>query len=289
MKLARVLLPLSLFGFSCAPATPAKVHLEPGRYVRTIKVGQLERNYILRVPKNYDNATNLPLVFVLHGWSSSAREAEVNTGFAGKADKEGFILVLPDGTPAIGDLKGWNSGALDLGSPKANDVKLIGDLIEQLERDYYVDRQRVYVAGHSNGAMMAYDVGAQLGDKIAAIAVVSGTVGGVGTHVPDPKSPVSAIIFHGKQDETVPYDANSHALITSTPAPESAKWWADKIGCRNSSAGKLDGCALTNYKEGRDRTEVEFVTIPDGDHSWPSGKVKATDMIWDFFKAHPKP
>src|ERR1043166_4800404 len=177
MKFAYALLALPLFGFSCSAPQGPKPHVEPGKYVKTIKEVGLERSYILRVPKAYDNKTNLPIVIVYHGWTSNAQQADVYTEFGAKSEKEGFILVIPDGTPGIGKLKGWNAGILNLGAADVDDVKLTADLLDQVEKDMYVDEKRVYIAGHSNGAMMAYDLGAKLSNRIAAIGVVSGTIG----------------------------------------------------------------------------------------------------------------
>src|SRR5579862_1087288 len=160
MKLAYLLLIAPLVGFSCSHS--GKPHVEPGRYVKTLREGTLDRNYVLLVPKSYDNRTNLPVVVLLHGWTGSADDILANSGFGGKAEKEGFILAVPNGTDGIGQLTGWNTGFLNLGDPKADDVKFTSDILDQVEKDLCVDENRVYVAGHSNGAMMAYDLAANL-------------------------------------------------------------------------------------------------------------------------------
>lgn len=290
MRLAYALCILPLFGFSCTPLPSTKPHVDPGRYVKSIKEGDLTRSYVLRVPKAYDNKTKLPVVVLLHGWTGSADDVETRTRFGIKADQEGFILAVPDGTEGIGNLKGWNCGFLNLGVPKADDVKFVGDILDATEKDLFVDTDRVFVAGHSNGAMMAYDLGAKLSDRIAAIAVVSGTIGTDKEHVSEPATPVSAIIFHGRKDDTVPYDATSKGLIACTAAPDSAKWWADRDGCKPASHSSSNGgnVVVDDYTDGRNSSEVELVSIGDGGHAWPKLAVAATDMIWDFFKAHPK-
>jgi polyhydroxybutyrate depolymerase len=273
MKFAYVFLVLPIFGFSCSHTQGPKPHVDPGKYVKTIKEGQLERSYILRVPKNYDNKTNLPLVLVYHGWTSNAQQADVYTEFGAKAEKEGFILVIPDGTPGIGKLKGWNAGILNLGAADVDDVKLTSDLLDSVEKDLYVDESRVYVAGHSNGAMMAYDLGAKLGNRIAAIGVVSGTIGTPDHQCENPQGPVSAIIFHGKADNTVPYDDTAKsALIKCTSAPDSAKWWAQKDGCAAATRTTQDDgdVIIDDYKGGKNGTEVELVSLVKGNHSWPT-------------------
>jgi polyhydroxybutyrate depolymerase len=221
--------------------------------------------------------------------------------FGAKSDEAGFILAIPDGTVGRGGKQGWNAGFVNLGQARVDDVKLAGDLLDQVEKDLLVDENRAYIVGHSNGAMMTYAAGSHLSERIAAIAVVSGTVGANGKHAPDPKVPVSAIIFHGKADPTVAYDSTTTGTVKDgVSAPDSAKWWAEKDGCGPADeTTKDDGnVIIADYKGGKDGTEVEFITIVNGMHGWPSGgtwqgpetktHVPATDLIWEFFKAHPK-
>jgi polyhydroxybutyrate depolymerase len=54
------------------------------------------------------------------------------------------------------------------------------------------------------------------------------------------------------------------------------------------------------YTDGLNQTEVVLYTIVNGTHSWPGGRIgwifgdtptieiSATDLIWEFFKTHPK-
>jgi len=50
------------------------------------------------------------------------------------------------------------------------------------------------------------------------------------------------------------------------------------------------------YSHGQNNTEVLLYTIMDGGHGWPGSdtgdrptkEISATELIWDFFKEHPK-
>lgn len=289
----------ALLAASCAPPTAVAPDLAPGRYSRSIKVGELDRAYLLKVPRESTKGA-IPLVIVLHGWGSNKEEAEQYTGFGAESDTGGFALAIPDGTAGLGKSKGWNTGFLNLGVGKADDVALIDQMIHAIEKDVRINPKMVYVVGHSNGAMMAYTAGARLSGEIAAIGVVAGTIGSAEKRVPSPSKPVSAIIIHGKADPMVPYDASSKALLKSIPAPESAKWWAAQIGCQGPTrTTKDDGNVLIDdFRGGRGGAEVEFATIVNGTHDWPGGltrsgaetktHVNAADLIWAFLKAHPK-
>lgn len=66
------------------------------------------RTYVVRVPSNLP-AGRVPLVIVLHGGGGNAFNAERMTGFTPKAEREGFIVVYPDGTGRT-ELRTWNAG-----------------------------------------------------------------------------------------------------------------------------------------------------------------------------------
>lgn len=270
----------------CATATPqAKA---PGRYVETVG----GRKFTLIVPKGYDGSRRLPLVVLLHGWRGSGREILSYSGMALKADQEGFLLAVPEG---LGDPAGWNVGFIDLsGSAHPDDVGFVGHVIDQVERETRVDEDRVFVAGHSNGAMLAELVGARLSERVAAVGAMAGTIGLVGpkgrpmVQIPAPKNPVSVLLLHGMADPLVSYDESHRGLMLSYGAPATARWWARQDGCASNPAhtkaanGREE---IDTYSGGRDGAEVVLITYPQGRHLW---SFDATDQIWSFFANHPR-
>jgi len=282
----------------------ASTYLSPGRYEQTVTVGGVTREYILRVPKNLNTNKATPLVVVLHGWTGSAKLAEIYTMMSDQAEKNGFIVAFPDG---LGNPKGWNAGFIDLSGKKGDDVGFVTALLDKVESENKIDLDRVYVCGHSNGAFMSEEIGAVLGDRLAAIGIVAGTIGipassGGGYHqIPDPVSPISEIAIHSRKDVMVAYDRECKAVLKCVPAPEGAKWWAEKDGCdpTPSVVKSPDGTVETTlYRHGRKGVEVELVTLANGSHDWPGGYGRsgretssgfdAAQALWDFFVAHPR-
>src|SRR5579862_8914244 len=80
----------------CAPAQTGTPAMAPGRYVEHVKVGDLDRMFILHVPPGYDGSKPIPVVVVLHGWTASADLAEIYTRMAEEGDRQGFASVFPD-------------------------------------------------------------------------------------------------------------------------------------------------------------------------------------------------
>ena len=282
----KALASVAAVGLCLAPALLAQ-RTETGR----MTWDGVARTYTLYVPRAPDSAGALPLVIALHGRGGSGQRMVRWSGFDAKADREGFLLVAPEGT---GDPRGWYTGFGPGGT--IDDVGFIGALIDTLSAHYRVDRARVYVAGHSNGGVLAYHIASDLSPRIAAAAVVAGAIGvrsgnGVVTRIETPRAPVPMLILHGDADDVVPYDA-SPAPGGGAPlsAPEAARFWARANECgvveplRDTIAG---GRVLRNRWETRCRAPVVFLTLRQGDHGWPriaaGAAIDATDVIWEFF------
>jgi len=262
-----------------------KIWPQDALYKESLVFDSLTRTYLVHVPSSYVDNMPTPLVIVLHGYTGTAESMETLTGFTAKSDKEGFIVVYPQGL-----VQRWNVG---FGSLKfdTDDVGFINELINRLEQKYAIDPNRIYVTGFSNGAMMAYLLGAALSDKIAAIAPVAGSVGAMMNNVleiiPDPSQPVSVIVFHGTADTSVLYEGDGFLSVA-----ESVAFWVRHDECfinpqnETSSNGQV---IKSVYSGGLNGTEVVLYTIVNLAHDWPTTPINATDIIWNFFISHPKP
>ena len=252
------------------------------------------RGYLVHPPRGYHPGAPLPVVFVLHGATESNDGVEELSRMSVKADAEHFIAVYPAGT---GRVVTWNAGNCCGSAMKENvdDIGFLRALLEKIQHDYAIDPQRVYFTGISNGAMMSYRVACEMAEQVAAIAPVEGALN-VECH---PTAPVSVLIFHGTADRLVPFEGGS------TP------FQADDNRRNNSVAGavnfwvKRDGCAvpatqeitpevhIDKFSNCQQGTAVELYAIQGGHHMWPGralsgNRVPATDLMWDFFVAHPK-
>jgi polyhydroxybutyrate depolymerase len=267
----------------------------------------ITRSYVLRTPaKRLRPDAPVPLVLVLHGGGGNAPNAEQMTGFTEKARREGFIVAYPEGSGRLKtSLLTWNVGHCCGYAMENNvdDVGFIRALIDELSRRYPVDPRRIYVTGMSNGGMMTHRLGIELSDRVAAIAPVVATVFG------DEKKPphaVSALMINGSLDENVPPAGGAPGGrgtqawdgTPTRPALEQGTFWASNDSCK-PDATKSDTKAWTRWLYTCPTgTSVELYLVKDNGHAWPGGKpgsrrgdrpsksLDATDVIWDFFKAH---
>jgi len=175
-----------LLGFTAlTPAMPCKAVVslpaQPGQYDLEMHYAGAKRSYILHIPPQYNGRAPLPLVLAFHGGAGNASQFLGSTGLAKKADREGFILVAPNGNGVLKKkLLTWNV-RFGFGYALKNhvdDVGFVRKLINRLENGLLIKPDRIYATGISNGAMLCHLLAARLSEKIAAIAPVVGSVGG---------------------------------------------------------------------------------------------------------------
>ncbi len=258
---------------TAVPAPPAA-----GNYALDLSHDGMVRNYLLHVPESYDPSTAPPLVLAFHGRPSTPRDVELTSGLSEKADEEGFVVAYPRGIRG----SGFNT---ETSSP--DDVAFVGALIDEIERTWGTDADRVYATGMSIGAQMVYRLAAELGGRFAAIAPVSGAPrdpSRIG-----PATPVSLITFTGTADGV------------AAPAEEGLHTWRQRAGCADPTVHTEDDGDRTveiATSECDDGTDVVWYSITDMGHFWPGAErgvsadptapVNATDLMWDFFDQHPR-
>lgn len=267
-----------------------------GDSVQTINVDGVKRIYRLHIPPSYDGSTTYPLVFVLHGRGGNGMGMEQGTGMGAKADAEKFIAVFPN---ALGQPTVWNGGLLPGVGGTKDDVGFIRALIDKLEATFRIDPRRIYCCGLSSGAIMSYRLGAELSDRIAAIGIAAGTVGGkqpdgsVRT-IAHPANPVAVIHFHGKKDGVIYYNGGGQ-FGNCLPVADSIAFWVKADGCTappKRSTKQNGNLTIEDYNRCSGASEVILYTFADGIHEWPTlhnnDHFSATDAMWDFFVKHPK-
>jgi polyhydroxybutyrate depolymerase len=253
----------------------------PGDHTVTMTWQGKTRFYTVHAPPGYTAAKRLPLVIAMHPYPADRAYAARLTGFNAKADKEGFLVAYPDGLA-----KAYNAlvccGAED-------DVGFIGAMTERLVSTWKADPQRIYATGISNGGDMSFKLAVEVPDTFAAIAPVSGGYIGLDAAKPAymPKSPVSVVTFIGGMDQ---HHDDFERGITA---------WTERLSCTAGRPDKVKGSNVTRTSARcRDTSDVIAYRLPDMGHSWPGSTdptmgaaeagVDATDLIWEFFAAHPK-
>lgn len=273
-------------GSGAAPAT--------GVSHRTLEFGGLERTYRLYVPKSVTSAKQVPLVLALHGGLGWGDQFATTSRFEALAETEGFIVAFPDGADRT-----WNAGACCGQAARKNidDAGFLAALIGELSRQLPVDTARVFMTGHSNGAMMSFRFGCERPEMVKAIAPVAGSL-----EVPTCRAPIgtSLLAVHGDSDQNHPIEGGegprSIAGVPFVSMEKTLSLWTSAMGCDSNPKRTTEGALTTAVWSGcKDGVQAKYIVIAGADHPWPGGPsgaqgtaaskaLDATAAVWAFFK-----
>jgi polyhydroxybutyrate depolymerase len=275
--------------------------MESGDRQGEIKVDNLRRNFLLHIPPLYESRQPTPLILAFHGRLGTGKKMEKLTHLSDLADKQGFIVVYPNG---VG--RSWNAGH---GTGKAeakgvDDVNFTVRLIDSLSQTLNIDWKRIYATGFSNGATFVHRLACELSEKIAAIAAVAGTIAPQVGRNCHPARSVAALHIHGTADPIVPWEGGrtgGGGFVESVAATIAG--WVERNACapEPEETDLGGGVSRASYSSGRQGTMVMLYRVQEGGHTWPGGyqylpkKVvgetnrswDASQAIWDFFVQHP--
>lgn len=273
------------------------------------------RLFRVHLPATYDPTRATALVLNFHGLQSSAAEQEQWSLMSDAADRDGYIVVYPQGTNAL-ELnvvppaltlvteRGFNAGKCcsTAQARGIDDVAFTARLLDVLESKLCVDPRRVFATGFSNGGYLAYRLACELSARIAAIAPVSAQDL---TETCAPARPVPVLHFHGTADYVVPYDGN--ALYPGgllLPVSATVDRWVAHDGCAAATTATFNQGDVDCEQHGAclpdPHATVTLCTIRNAGHTWPDGAtpvtlglttrdIDADAAMWTFFREHPLP
>lgn len=184
-----------------------------GRDPYAERTGGFERHYVLEpageimpyrvyVPTSYKTSRPMPLVIALHGLGSDEDTwmDRYEQRLPELAEKFGYIAVSPLGYRADG-FYGYSYGS-DAASRRKQQLSEedVMQVLARTRQHFQIDERRIYLMGHSMGAIGAWFLGAKHPDLWAAI----GAIAGLGNpqsvarmrHIPQ-------FVVHGDNDPTV--------------------------------------------------------------------------------------
>jgi poly(3-hydroxybutyrate) depolymerase len=229
------------------------------------KTGDFKRAYLLEpageilpyrlyVPSTYTASRMFPLIIALHGLGGT--EDAFFTGYNGQmtrlAEQHGYIVAAPLGYRVDGSY-GWG-----LGDPppdpavrrvQENSEKDVLQVLQLVRQQYRIDESRIYLMGHSMGAIGTWKIGPKFPDIWAALGLFAG-LGAPATldrikHVPE-------FVVHGDADATVNVQG-SRSMVAR----------ARELGI-----------------------DVSYIEVPGGSHS--SVVAPNLPAMFEFFNAHRK-
>ena len=231
---------------------------------KTITSEGQKREYLQYAPS--DLGSKRPLIISCHGMNQSAQyQWDALKDAKTLADKEKFVIVLPEGIN-----NGW-----DISGDR--DINLIKDLIAQMKKDFDIDENRVYLSGFSMGGMLTYHAMNKIPDVIAAFAPISGYPMWGFTYTG--KRAIPVIHHHGTGDEVCVYSnvqRNIDELVKK-----------NKCSSTPTITQNYGGYSHITRKEwggGTDGVKVVLMELANKGHWISNDGLFTLDEIWKFCK-----
>ena len=232
-----------------------------------------------------------------HGYTSNATQQMIYGDFRPIAEREGFIVVHPEGTVDQAGNTHWNVG---WGSSMIDDVGFVNALIDALIEDYKINEERIYSTGMSNGGFISYELACQLSHRIAAIASVTGSMSPLGFQNCNPQRPVPVLQIHGTNDNTVLYTGSAIGVAIE----DVITYWVNHNNCdMNAVITDIDDIDMTDqstvqhfvYANGDMGVSTELFLVENGGHTWPGAifsfpgtnyDIDASEEAWTFLSRY---
>ena len=273
----------------------------------SIQVGSLTRTFRWYAPKSNTTGQRLPVVVLLHGGGRASSGAIIGNmtqaagGFDAFAEQKGIIAIYPD---ALGG--NWNDGRETI-QHKNDDVSFIIAAIDYVAKVNHGDLNRVFVAGISNGGMMAQRIACDAPQKVSAIAVVASALPRALANACQTNISMPVVFLTGDADPLVPFNGGQVKAGLGgdmLSAAATVHFWATKNAATFQATRKVpdtdpnDGTTTSvDIYLAKGKVAVAFYRIAGGGHTWPGGLQYAprilignvardfsgNQAIWDFF------
>ena len=264
-----------------------------------------ERQYVQYVPETV--ADEAPVLFMLHGLGDEALNFFHASGIQSVADQKGWIVVAPQALDFTFEIPGvasqdfgnaWAAGVTihfsitiygipinyDITvSENVDDAGFILAALDAVSEEHPICADSVFFAGFSLGGFMCHRMAIEHGDRINAIAAVSGVVGN-DMETLTPVANVNVLQIFGTSDEQISYDEalvsyqNYGTYNVGLPAEQTVDYWRNFSHCDDTIVElypdtQNDGLTfeMYSYLNGDNDSRVGFIKVNNGLHRWYHG------------------
>ena len=274
----------------------------------------LQRTYWLHLPA--DLKPDAPLMVVIHGYTGAAKYIMDYSKMNDIADREGFVVVYPQGTV---DLRGntfFNVGYDFHKDSDVDDLDFIRNLTIDVRQRYSLSPTKTFATGMSNGGEVSYMLACTSADIFRAVASITGVLmKGIADSCNTSKA-IPLLEMHGTADDISPFGGdmdNSDGYGAYYDLPSSTQFFVEAMGLSEKTSTSLedkdpnDGSSITfeRYYTGDNSHQVWFYIIEGDGHHWPGAQVpwwqypmdwvraqsgnrdiNASEEVWSFFSEY---
>ena len=166
-------------------------------------------------------------------------------------------------------------------------------MLNNLSSNYQINRDRVYAAGFSNGAVFAFGLACYQSENIAAIVSVSGSMSPTQQEGCNPQHPTPVMTIHGTQDSYYTYQGGYYLSMSAV-----TDYWTLFNQTQNTLPTETVTDTKDNYiiekfshTQGNNGSIVNHYKINGGYHEWfdiDFNGHSTEDLIWNFVSGFDK-
>ena len=258
--------------------------------------GDIDRQYYLYIPESIEPES--PLVFVFHGFTSSAENIMEYSEMNDIADQNGFAVCYPQGLQDNQGNTFFNVGYSFHWNQTVDDVGFVVALAEYLQSHYDLSEVNTFSTGMSNGAELSYLLACEASTHFRAVAPVAGTMMEWWYQTCDPEIARPILEIHGTSDNVSWWDGDAQDIGDWGPymgIDDIIQLWSninstevviyDTIPDTYQNDGNY--VVTEKYQEGINSNEVWLYKVIGGGHDWPGAfsnmDINASELAWEFF------
>ncbi|MDX1535528.1 MAG: PHB depolymerase family esterase [Candidatus Spechtbacterales bacterium] len=255
-----------------------------------ITIEEEQREYKI-INASRDNEKEKPLLVLLHGFRSRGSWIGTYTGFNILAEEEDFALLLPQGFRMS-----WNAQFCCGFAFQRNidDVGFITKIVEDVKEEYNIDESKIYVAGFSNGGMLAQKL---LIEKPGLFAGGASAMSGIGTragalYIDKAEDPI--VLIQGEDDKYTPIekDASGPEGFSFKSSEETLSAWKNYYNAKLAYTNDEDAYKERVYSK-NDKPIIMHRLYYNQPHRWPGTRLwnfssdvpELTRAIWEFLNS----
>lgn len=254
----------------------------------TLTVAGQERHYDLVLPAK--NQGLLPLVILLHGGGGDPAAIAKGSKLADYAEQRGLAAAFSAGYDGH-----WNDGRQDFDSKAhelgIDDVAFLTELVRDLAAGGPIDPRQVYLAGVSNGGMMALRILCERSDLFAGFGVVAAGLPTAISEGCQVSHPAPLLVMNGTDDPIVPFDGGAVGLRKEKPrgivlgVEEMLALFAANYGCAGRQEIFIEDTALGDevtpllFSYQGCAAPIRFFRLEGGGHGWPGSGRQAPELF----------
>lgn len=269
-----------------AKARPAaaKAVRQDGAWVLGLVSGAgFSRRYRLFRPAGIASTERVPMLVMLHGCGQSAQAFATCTRMNALATRHRFLVLYPEQDRVANSHGCWNWFDTRCGRAFVEASSIV-QAIDQVQRLYPVDPQRVAVAGLSAGASLAGLLALRYPDRFTAVCMHSGVAPGAAQ-----SSATALVAMRGRRESAglgataalpplLVVQGSEDRLVAPSNANSVARLWAQAAGVgasvpRHLQRGRRYPMTVTDFGP-RTRPQVTLCEVTGLGHAWSGGAAR---------------